>query len=60
MEIDEEIAIAWNNKGYVHTILGQYDEAIVCFDRALYLEPEDETARKNRSIAERRRTSESG
>ena len=34
-------AVAWNNKGLALADLGRYEEAIICYDKALEIDPED-------------------
>ena len=32
--------VAWNNKGYALAELGQHEEAIECYDKAIRIDPE--------------------
>lgn len=41
IDLDAKNANAWNNKSYVLTQLGRYDEAIVAGERAVQLSPGD-------------------
>jgi tetratricopeptide (TPR) repeat protein len=41
LKIDPDYIMAWNNLGCFYLGLGDYDEAIACFDRSLRIEPRD-------------------
>jgi len=43
---------AYNNIGYMHFLLGNYDEALSAFKSALDIEPQYEPAQKNKRLAE--------
>lgn len=51
----ESLALALNNRGVVLTELGDFDRAIVDYERALALKPEDAKTRRNLRIAHLRR-----
>jgi tetratricopeptide (TPR) repeat protein len=59
-EIAPNFALAWNTKGYIHTLFGKYKEAVSCFDRAIEIDPTFALALRNQgythySIARERR-----
>jgi eukaryotic-like serine/threonine-protein kinase len=41
LKIDPGYVMAWNNLGCFYLGLGDYDEAIACFDKSLRIEPRD-------------------
>jgi tetratricopeptide (TPR) repeat protein len=41
----------WNSKGLSFNAVGQYNEAIECFDRAIKLNPSHNEALNNKDIA---------
>lgn len=51
LEIDPNDADAWNNKGNALYNLGNYNEAIECYDRALKIDPKNADARYNKGSA---------
>jgi len=44
----EKLKVAWNNKGVSLMRLKEWDDAIICFDKALELDPDLEEAKKNK------------
>ena len=38
-ELDQRTARVWSSKGYNHAYSGKYEEAIMCFDKALAINP---------------------
>jgi len=43
-------AIVWHNKGVDLAKLGKYEEAIACYDKALEIDPKDESAWYNKGV----------
>lgn len=41
----------WNQRGETHHTMGQYDEAVAAFDRAIALDPDSHHAWKNRGLS---------
>ena len=39
VDLDESFALAYNTKGYIYEIYGEYENAKECFDRAIELDP---------------------
>jgi len=50
LEIDPKYALAWHNKGAALQILGKYQEATECYDKALEINPNFTMAQKNKDI----------
>jgi tetratricopeptide (TPR) repeat protein len=50
LEIDPNDADAWNNKGNALYNLGNYNEAIECYDQALKIDPKNVLVIENRDI----------
>ena len=48
VEASEEDHRAWNALGVVFTRMGKYEDAEVCFDNALTLDPSNEVYMRNR------------
>jgi len=46
LNVDEEISEAWTNRGIVLRQIGDIDGAVLSFQKALALDPEDQTARQ--------------
>jgi len=45
---------AWNNKGFSLAELGKFEDASICFNEALKINPWDALARLNRKACKRR------
>ncbi|MEX2720770.1 MAG: tetratricopeptide repeat protein [Candidatus Wukongarchaeota archaeon] len=50
LKINPNHISAWNNKGVALRLLGKFEKAIECFDKALKIDPKDKLALKNREI----------
>jgi tetratricopeptide (TPR) repeat protein len=50
-DIKAIISANWNNKGGVLLELGRYEDAIICFDKALEINPKNSSARENKGVA---------
>ena len=51
LEINPKFVEAWFNKGDTLRDLRKYEEAMVCFDKALEVNPSQEQTKRNREIA---------
>ena len=51
MEIKPDDAESLNNKGWTLYTLGNLDEAIKCYDKALEIKPDHANALKNKQLA---------
>jgi tetratricopeptide (TPR) repeat protein len=51
LDIDQNDASIWDNKGFVLGSLGRREEAIECFDKAVKIDPNMTDARKYRDLA---------
>jgi len=50
-ESNEDLAVAYNNRGLAYTNKGQYDRAIIDLDRAIALNPNNAIVYNNRGFA---------
>lgn len=57
LEIDDQNPKVWNTLGIVLTSQGRHDDATICFENALILDPGNETFEKNNRINDRKRNS---
>lgn len=53
IELDDQLARAYTNRGNLYGQLGQFDRAIADFDQAIALDPGDALAYWNRGLARR-------
>ncbi len=51
LQLDPHLPEAWNSKGVVHSVAGQYAEAQQCYERAIALDSRLDRAWSNRGIA---------
>lgn len=51
LQLDPNLPEAWNSKGVVHSVAGQYAEAQQCYERAIALDSRLDRAWSNRGIA---------
>ena len=51
IDLNPELAIAYNNRGIVYSVIDEFDAAIRNYDKAIELKPEDAGAYYNRGIA---------
>lgn len=51
LQLDPNLPEAWNSKGVVHSVAGQYAEAQQCYERAIALDATLDRAWSNRGIA---------
>ncbi|GAB4469706.1 MAG: hypothetical protein OHK0037_28040 [Elainellaceae cyanobacterium] len=51
LQLDPNLPEAWNSKGVVHSVAGQYAEAQQCYERAIALDNRLDRAWSNRGIA---------
>ena len=50
-EKEEQDAINWNNKGFALASLGQYEEALKAYDKAIELKPDFSVAWNNKAFS---------
>ena len=50
-ELDPNYKDAWNNKGIALDDQGHYDQAIICYDKAIELDPNYKDAWYNKGVA---------
>ena len=46
-ELDNELAVAWNNLGVLHVSMNRFKDAVSCFKNCLAIEPDNAGARAN-------------
>lgn len=51
IELDPKLAVAYNNRGFVHWNLNNYEQAITDYSRAIELKPKYAMAYNNRAFA---------
>jgi len=51
IELDPKLAVAYNNRGFVHWNLNNYEQAVVDYSRAIELKPKYAMAYNNRAFA---------
>ncbi|MCJ7424616.1 tetratricopeptide repeat protein [Candidatus Bathyarchaeota archaeon] len=56
VEINPQLAEAWNDKGSCLARLGRFDEALRCFDRAVEINPQNPEIWFNKALGEDRLT----
>lgn len=50
MKLDPKDTIVLNNKAFALEHMGNYDEAMECYNKAMSIEPEDELIEHNKEI----------